>query len=56
MNENNLDAKIAVKNKEIQVEKDQNKRAEYQRDLEILNLRKQIEAIRVQIKLKQQNR
>ena len=56
MEENNLDAKIAVKNKEIQVETDPNKKAEYQRDLEILNLRKQIEALRNKIEYKQRNR
>lgn len=53
MNDNNIDAKIQVKNTQIQVEKDPNKRAEYQRDLEILNLRKQIEVLRNKIELKQ---
>ena len=56
MDEDNLEAKIAVKNKEIQVETDPNKKAQFQRDLEILNLRKQIEFLRDKIELKRNSR
>lgn len=53
MDENNLDSRIAVKQKEIQVERDPNKKRELQSDLEILNLRKQIEMLRDKIRIKQ---
>lgn len=56
MEENNIEGRIQIKNKEIQFEKDPNKKAELQRDLEILNLRKQIEALRDKIELKKRNR
>ena len=57
MDENNsLDARIAIKNKEIQVERNPNKRQQLQRDLEILNLRKQIESLRDKIQFKQSQR
>ena len=42
MENNEIDGKIAVKQKEISVEQDPNKRAILQKDLQILNLRKQI--------------
>lgn len=50
-----LDGKIAVKNKEIQVETDPNKKARFQRELEILNLRKQIESLKNKIEFKKKN-
>jgi hypothetical protein len=53
MDENSLDDRIAVKTKEIQVERNPNTKQELQRDLEILNLRKQIERLRDKIRLKQ---
>lgn len=53
MDENNLDGRIAIKQKEIQVERDPNKKRQLQNDLEILNLRKQIERLRDKIRLKQ---
>ena len=37
-----ITAKIAVKQKEISVEKDQNKKYELQRQLQVLQLKKQI--------------
>lgn len=56
MVENSIDGRIQIKNKEIQFETDPNKKAKLQRDLEILNLRKQIEALRNKIEFKQRNR
>jgi hypothetical protein len=56
MDENNIDAKISVKTTQLQVEKNPIKLAEYQRDLEILNLRKQIQVLRDKIEFKQRNR
>lgn len=53
MHENNLEGRIAIKQKEAQVEQDPNRKAQLQRDLEILNLRKQIEYLRDKIKMKQ---
>lgn len=41
--ENELNAKIQIKQKEIEVEDDFNKKHELQRQLQILNMRKQIE-------------
>lgn len=55
MENNNIDGKIAIKNKEIQVEKDPNKKAQFQRELEILNLRKQIEILKSKIEYKRKN-
>ena len=49
----NLNDRIAVKSKEIQVEKDPIRKAEYQQQLEILNLRKQIDILRNKIEQKQ---
>jgi|GEM_PF-6151166 len=46
---NNYQDRIFVKNAELQVEKDATKRAQLQRDLEILNIRKQIEALKNKI-------
>lgn len=54
MDENNLDGRIAIKQKEIQVERDPNKKRELNRDLEILNLRRQIEQLKNKIRIKQQ--
>lgn len=42
METNDIDGKIAVKQKEISVEREPNKRAVLHRDLQVLNLRKQI--------------
>jgi hypothetical protein len=42
MGNNNINGKIAVKQKEISVEQDPNKKAKLNNDLQILNLRKQI--------------
>ena len=42
MEENELNGKISVKMKQISVEKDSNIRGQMQKQLEILNLRKQI--------------
>lgn len=42
MENNDINGKIAVKQKEISVEQDPNKRAKLNNDLQILNLRKQI--------------
>ncbi|MGZ0014823.1 hypothetical protein [Yeosuana sp. AK3] len=41
--ENDLNAKIQIKQKEIEVEDDFNKKHELHRQLEILNMRKNIE-------------
>jgi hypothetical protein len=51
MEVNDIEGRIQIKNKEIQFEKEPNKKAELQRDLEILNLRKQIEALKDRIAL-----
>lgn len=53
MENSNINDRIAVKNKEIEVEKNPIRKAEYQRDLEILNLRMQIDALKNKIKQKQ---
>lgn len=50
MNELDINAKIAVKQKEVSVEKDPNKKARLQNELQILIFRKQIEDIKVKIK------
>ena len=42
MENTDIDGKIVVKQTELNVEKDSNKRAILQKDLQILNLRKQI--------------
>lgn len=42
MEKNDIDGKIAIKQKEISVEHDPNKKAKLNNDLKILNLRKQI--------------
>ena len=42
MENNEIDGKIAVKQKEVTVEHDPNRKAKLQKDLQILNLRKQI--------------
>jgi hypothetical protein len=42
MDLNDLNGKIAVKQKEISVERDQNKKYELQRQLQVLQLKKQI--------------
>ena len=47
--ENNYQDRIYVKNAELQVEKDPNRRAQLQRDLEILQIRKQIETLKDKI-------
>lgn len=49
MENNDIDGKIAVKQKEISVEHDPNKRAILQKDLQILNFRKQIITIQNRI-------
>jgi hypothetical protein len=56
MEENNIDGRIQIKKSEIQYETDPNKKAELQRDLEILNLRKQIETLKDKIEFKRRNR
>lgn len=56
MEENDIEGRIQIKNKEIQFETDPNKKAELQRDLEILNLRKQIETLKDKIDFKRRNR
>lgn len=47
--ENNYEDRIFLKNAELKVEKDPNRRAQIQRDLEILNIRKQIETLKDKI-------
>ena len=42
MNNDEINGKIAVKQKEISVEQNPNKKAELQKDLQVLNLRMQI--------------
>lgn len=42
MNENEINAKISLKRKEIEVHTEPNKKIELERELQILNLRKQI--------------
>ena len=54
--ENNYHDRIFVKNAELQVEKDPGKKAQLQRDLEILNLRKDIEALKNRIIQKLKNK
>ena len=43
MDENDINAKIQIKQKEIEVEDDFNKKHELNRELQILNMRKDIE-------------
>jgi peptidoglycan hydrolase CwlO-like protein len=50
----NIDGRIAVKRKEVQVERDPNRKRVMQNDLEILQLRKQIETLKNKIEVKQQ--
>ena len=42
MYENEINGKIAIKRKEIEIETDPNKKSEMDRELQILNMRKQI--------------
>ena len=42
MDENEINGKISIKQKEISVERDPNKKSEMDRELQILNMRKQI--------------
>lgn len=56
MEENDIEGRIQITNKEIQYEKNPTKKAELQRSLEILILRKQIEALRDKIEFKQRNK
>lgn len=56
MEENDIEGRIQIKNLEIQNERNPIKKAELQRDLEILNLRKQIEALKDKIDFKRRNR
>lgn len=44
--------KIQLKNKQIQLEKNYEKKRKYQRELEILNLKKEIELLKNRIKQK----
>lgn len=53
MEEKNLDGRIDLKTKEIQLTQDPNMKRQLQNDLEILNLRKQIERLRNKIRYKQ---
>lgn len=46
---NDLSADIAIKQKEIQVENDVTKKAELQKQLQVLQIRKQIEGLRQRI-------
>lgn len=54
--ENNYQDRIYLKNAEIQIEKDPNRKSQLQRDLEILNLRKQIEDLKIRIQSKLRNK
>lgn len=56
MEEKSISDRIILKQKELQIERNPNKKQELQRDLEILNLRKQIEDLRNKIEYKQRNR
>ena len=56
MVENDIEGRIQITNTEIQYEKNPTKKAELQRALEILTIRKQIEALRDKIEFKQRNR
>jgi hypothetical protein len=53
MENSNINDRIAVKNKEIEVENDPLRKREFQRELEILNLRRQIDALKYKIEQKQ---
>ena len=50
MGENIIDGKVVIKQKEIEVEIDPTKRSELRKELEILNLRKQLIFTRSKIK------
>lgn len=50
MNEIDINAKIAVKQKEVSVEQDPNRKSQLQNELQILIFRKQIEDIKAKIK------
>lgn len=50
MEENDINARIAVKQKEVSVEKDPNRKSQLQNELQILNFRKQIEDIKDKIR------
>lgn len=43
MDDNKLDGKIAIKRKQVEVEKDQTKKYKLQQELQVLNLKKQIQ-------------
>ena len=47
-----LEAKIQLKIKQIQLEKQYDKRKKYQNDLEVLNLKKDIELLKSRLKQK----
>lgn len=47
-----IDAKIQLKIKQIQLEKDNEKKRKYQNDLEVLKLKKDIELLKNRIKQK----
>lgn len=49
MEESDLNGRIAVKQKEVSVEQDPNKKAELQNQLKVLNFRKDIEDIKQKI-------
>lgn len=49
MEENELNGKIALKQKEISIERDSQKKANLQKELQILNFRKQIDFYRSKI-------
>ena len=48
--QNDINGKIALKQKEVSIEKDPNRKAQLQNELQILNFRKQIEEIKLKIK------
>ena len=50
MENNDIDGKIAIKQKEISVENDFNRKAKLQKELQILELRKQIISFQNRIK------
>lgn len=49
MDENNINGKIQLKQKEISIENDPEKKSKLQRELQILNFRKQIDFYRNKI-------
>lgn len=54
--ENNYQDRIFVKNAELQVEKDSDKKAQLQRDLEVLHLRNDIQVLKNRIIQKLKNK